>query len=49
VFNDSKIIDTLTEETLKKLKVSLPSITKAFNITSDLEGTYLNEKIKTNA
>lgn len=49
VFNDSKIIDTLTEETLKKLKVSLPSITKEFNITSDLEGTYLNEKIKTNA
>ena len=49
VFNDSKIVDTLTEETLKKLKVSLPSIIKAFNITSDLDGTYLNEKIKTNA
>lgn len=48
VFNDSKIIDTLTEETLKKLKVSLPLITNEFNHTSHLEGTYLNEKIKTN-
>lgn len=49
IFNDSNIIDTLTEETLKKLKVSLPSIIKAYNITVDLESSYLNEKIKTNA
>ncbi|MEN9304401.1 MAG: hypothetical protein RL264_2830 [Bacteroidota bacterium] len=49
LLNDSKIVDTLTEETLKKLKVSLPSIIKAYNITFDLDGSYLDEKIKTNA
>jgi hypothetical protein len=49
IFNDNKIVDTLNEETLKKLKISLPSIIKAYNITVDLEGSYLNEKIKTNA
>jgi hypothetical protein len=49
IFNDSKIVDTLTEETLKKLKVDLPSIIKAYNITFDLDGSYLNEKIKTDA
>jgi hypothetical protein len=48
IFNDSKIVDTLTKETLKNLKVSLPSIIKAYNITFDLDGSYLNGKIKTN-
>lgn len=48
LFNDSKIVDTLTEETLKKLKNSLPSTIKNYNITIDLDGTYLNKKIKTN-
>lgn len=48
IFNDSNIVDTLTAETLKKLKVNLPSTIKAYNITFDLEGSYLNEKIKTN-
>lgn len=49
IFNDNKIIDTLNEETLKKLKISLPSIIKAYNITVNLDGSYLSKKIKTNA
>ena len=49
VFNDHKIVDALTEETLEKLKVSLPSLIKAYSITSYLDDTYLYKKIKTNA
>ena len=47
--NDTKLIDSLTKNTLKNLAKSFPAYITYLNIKIEFEDSYLSEKIKANA